>query len=497
MDEKSTSGKPKASRSTQGDHTRFQDAFELLSARRYKQVEQLLLEQQERAQQSGQMAMVIILAAACQLCLTCRQYRADRELHQLGFAEARRRERESRLQIQSVLSMLSRLTSIETQLPVKTSSDLNASRSEISRPEEKESDKQPAWFRKVKQLLGFEPTTPWHKSRADADRVPEESTTSPHDRKELASPLRHPAGEQEVQEEADTSPLSDPDLLQTVAALLTDSRRQEVEEESLLPTEDRLSLEEVGPTPGLDAEADDIPDEPPEPKTSPAALIPEQAGEEISPVEEPIPDDKKIDVRDSEQTSPYLLSPPPNVTYLPAVDQPSYLPPVPEIELLGDTSQEAVPLPSPGLVLPPTAPDEEISTKSATLVVYCLGPFRIFQNHELITEWSGFMGQKILKYIVAQRGKPVLKDVLMEVMWADVGQEAARRNLHQAIYSLRQTLRRREPNLQHILFENDHYLLNLPLIFGSIFWSSKEMPKTVSVSKRRRNGKGVRSIWCG
>ena len=48
----------------------------------------------------------------------------------------------------------------------------------------------------------------------------------------------------------------------------------------------------------------------------------------------------------------------------------------------------------------------------------------------------------------------------MDVMWADVGQEAARRNLHQAIYSLRQTLRRREPNLQHILFENDHYLLN-------------------------------------
>ncbi|MFN2192911.1 MAG: BTAD domain-containing putative transcriptional regulator [Candidatus Promineifilaceae bacterium] len=105
-------------------------------------------------------------------------------------------------------------------------------------------------------------------------------------------------------------------------------------------------------------------------------------------------------------------------------------------------------------------PAEEAGPRSASLVIYCLGPFRIYQINELITEWDGWMGQKILKYLVAQRGKPVPKEVLMELMWADVGQEAQRRNLHQAIYSLRQTLRRREPNLQQILFQNDNYLLN-------------------------------------
>lgn len=206
MDKKSAFGKPRANRSAQGEQTRFQDAFELLSARRYKQVEQLLLEQKEGAQQSGQMAMVIILAAACQLCLTCRQYRADRELHQLGFEESRRRERESRLQIQSVLSMLSQLTSIETQLPVKTSSDLHATRSEIAGPEEKESDKQPTWLRKAKQLLGFEPTTPLDKSRAGADRRHEETKASPHDQIELATPHRYPAQEQDTLAKTSVSP---------------------------------------------------------------------------------------------------------------------------------------------------------------------------------------------------------------------------------------------------------------------------------------------------
>ena len=178
-----------------------------------------------------------------------------------------------------------------------------------------------------------------------------------------------------------------------------------------------------------------------------------------------MPDDRQINLRDSERPGLYLLPPPPKVTYLPAGDHPSYLPPVPEVKLLEDTSPEAVQSPSLGIELALTALDEAGSTESASLVIYCLGPFRVYQNNELITEWNGFMGQKILKYMVAQRVKPVPKEVLMDVMWADVGQEAARRNLHQAIYSLRQTLRRREPNLQHILFENDRYLLNPAIDF--------------------------------
>jgi DNA-binding SARP family transcriptional activator len=48
----------------------------------------------------------------------------------------------------------------------------------------------------------------------------------------------------------------------------------------------------------------------------------------------------------------------------------------------------------------------------------------------------------------------------MDVFWRDADPEAARRNLHQAVYSLRQTLRRSQPATQLIMFENNQYLLN-------------------------------------
>jgi DNA-binding SARP family transcriptional activator len=48
----------------------------------------------------------------------------------------------------------------------------------------------------------------------------------------------------------------------------------------------------------------------------------------------------------------------------------------------------------------------------------------------------------------------------MELFWSEAEPEAARRNLHQAIYSLRQTLKQDYPDYQPVLFEHDGYLLN-------------------------------------
>jgi DNA-binding SARP family transcriptional activator len=94
------------------------------------------------------------------------------------------------------------------------------------------------------------------------------------------------------------------------------------------------------------------------------------------------------------------------------------------------------------------------------LVVYCLGPFRVYQDDHLITDWESLKAKCILKYLVAHHGAPIVKDVLMDVFWPDAEPEAARRNLHQAVYSLRQTLRQRRPNFPYVWFESDCYLLN-------------------------------------
>jgi DNA-binding SARP family transcriptional activator len=95
-----------------------------------------------------------------------------------------------------------------------------------------------------------------------------------------------------------------------------------------------------------------------------------------------------------------------------------------------------------------------------TLVVYCLGSLRLFQAEKWIEAWPSRKAQQIFKYLLLHRNAIVSKDILMDTFWRDSDPEAARRNLHQAIYALRQILKNNGSDIQHILFENDGYCLN-------------------------------------
>lgn len=94
------------------------------------------------------------------------------------------------------------------------------------------------------------------------------------------------------------------------------------------------------------------------------------------------------------------------------------------------------------------------------LAIYCLGPFRVYQKERLVEAWSSRKALSILKYLVAQPGVPIPKEVLMELFWPGTDPEASRRNLHQAIYVLRQALKVQGSDLQHIVFDQDCYSLN-------------------------------------
>jgi len=344
----------------------LQDAFDFLSARRYKHVEQLLQEQQEAAQRSGQMAMVVILAATYQLCLTCRQFRADRKIHQLGLEEAAHRERESRQQIRAVLTMLSQQTSRETQGIVETVSDLPSTRSEPTGPEKTESDNQPTLIHKVKQLLGFEPTSPLHKSKAGIDRKYEENRTSSHDQKELATSLQHLAQELEMLEKINSAP---------------------IEEEGSSEANDESLMRGTLPTAANEFESS------------------ASAGEKS------------------------LLSP---------EDE---LPP-------GKTGQAPI----------LDATYEDLSLPS--LVVHCLGPFQMYSDNKPIERWPSNKGKSIFKYLVTNRERPVAKEVLMDLFWPEADPDSARNNLNVAIYGLRQAFRNGDTDFSHVLYQNEHYLLN-------------------------------------
>ncbi|MGH9835709.1 MAG: AfsR/SARP family transcriptional regulator [Blastocatellia bacterium] len=116
-----------------------------------------------------------------------------------------------------------------------------------------------------------------------------------------------------------------------------------------------------------------------------------------------------------------------------------------------------------------------------SLAVYCLGPFRVSRNDQMIGAWPGSKGRSIFKYLVLRRHTPVSKEVLMDVFWPDADAENARRNLHQAIYSLRQALRQLQPDFQVILFESDHYQINPGL---NLWLDFEEFERHVKAGRR-------------
>lgn len=106
-----------------------------------------------------------------------------------------------------------------------------------------------------------------------------------------------------------------------------------------------------------------------------------------------------------------------------------------------------------------------IEDNSPLLVVYCLGPFRVYQDEQPIEDWPSSKGKAIFKYLIAHRERPVAKDILMDLFWPDADLDSARNNLNVAIYGLRQALRDHRWVFSHVLFQNDNYQFNPNLRF--------------------------------
>jgi DNA-binding SARP family transcriptional activator len=89
--------------------------------------------------------------------------------------------------------------------------------------------------------------------------------------------------------------------------------------------------------------------------------------------------------------------------------------------------------------------------------VQCFGSFKAMLNGQVITDWPNLKARSIFKYLVAHHPNPVGKETLMDVFWPEAEPEAARRNLHQAIYCLRGALKAQGDDFPYILFEHDSY----------------------------------------
>lgn len=115
---------------------------------------------------------------------------------------------------------------------------------------------------------------------------------------------------------------------------------------------------------------------------------------------------------------------------------------------------------TPPTALPGTLAPAPAQPGSAVLVIHCLGPFRAALNGRPITGWNSLKSQGIFKYLVTHPGVVVSKDLLMDLFWPEADPLAARRNLHQAIYCLRQTFKHCQSPVQPVQFEHDGYSFN-------------------------------------
>jgi DNA-binding SARP family transcriptional activator len=123
----------------------------------------------------------------------------------------------------------------------------------------------------------------------------------------------------------------------------------------------------------------------------------------------------------------------------------------------------------PGLNAPSGPPRQVLSEPGSrparrrathSLAAYCLGSFNVYLDNLLVEAWNGHKAVSVLRYLLLHRKHRVPKDVLFELFWPGHEPEACRRNLHQAIYSLRHTLRRYRARVRYLVFEEDCYFLN-------------------------------------
>jgi len=108
------------------------------------------------------------------------------------------------------------------------------------------------------------------------------------------------------------------------------------------------------------------------------------------------------------------------------------------------------PVPSAG---PPSVPEAEVAA-------CVLGPLDLTVAGHRVLRWNSLKARTVFQYLVIQMGRPVRREVLMELMWPDHTLGSARNNLNAALYSLRSTLSQHGRDGQYILYQDGCYLPN-------------------------------------
>jgi DNA-binding SARP family transcriptional activator len=111
------------------------------------------------------------------------------------------------------------------------------------------------------------------------------------------------------------------------------------------------------------------------------------------------------------------------------------------------------------------APAEPAADPGAEVAACVLGPLDLTVAGNRVLRWNSLKARTVFQYLVVQIGRPVRREVLMELMWPDHSVGSARNNLNAALYSLRNTLDQQGSRVPYILYKDGCYLPNPELMW--------------------------------
>jgi DNA-binding SARP family transcriptional activator len=132
----------------------------------------------------------------------------------------------------------------------------------------------------------------------------------------------------------------------------------------------------------------------------------------------------------------------------PAPDQPDE-----ELATIFPVAPRTLPVTAPLQLLPiPKRSEADISA-------LILGPFELSVAGKPAVRWNSLKARAVFQYLLIHHGRPVRRDVLMELGWPGHTHTSARNNLNVTLYSLRNTLK--GPwHIEPILYRDGCYGLN-------------------------------------
>jgi DNA-binding SARP family transcriptional activator len=127
-------------------------------------------------------------------------------------------------------------------------------------------------------------------------------------------------------------------------------------------------------------------------------------------------------------------------------------------------------------------------TRDADIAAHILGPLELSVAGMGVPRWSSLKARGIFQYLLIHQGRPVRREVLMELEWPEHSRNSARNNLNVALYSLRSTLDFKGLEVQAILHKEGCYRLNPALTY----WIDRsEFLSMIHDAQRARQAGGI------